>query len=235
MWHRHSLKDRSKSYMKTKRLLIYASGMIILAFGLTLNTKATLGVSSILAPPYAISQICSRNLSNLVFIWYCLFVLIQLVINFFVLHERNRNVYIADILQIVISLLFTRVMDLISSIIPVFETECRGFPASMPFRLIMLILAVIMTGIGAAMTLRMNLIPNPGDGVVSTIARAVNIPVGTCKNIVDITCVFLTAALSLLLEGKIIGIGIGTLIAMLGVGRVMNLVNRIADSGHQSL
>ena len=215
--------------ISVKRLTLYVSGMIVLAFGLTLNTKVTLGVSPLLALPYAISEIYSLNFSNLVFILYCLFIVAQLIIHRFVLHTDEKSIYVTDVLQIAVSLLFTRFMNLVSSIIPVFANECSGFFAGIWFRLLMLMVAMILTGTGASLILNMKLVPNPGDGVVDAIAQAIKNPLGTAKNIVDITCVFLTAVFSFVSSGKIVGIGIGTLLAMLGVGRVINFINTHFD------
>ena len=215
--------------ISTKRIIIYLIGMFILAAGLTLNTKTTLGVSPILSVPYSVSQIFSLNFADLVFVWYCFFVVLQLFIHFFFLHEKDKAVYLSDVLQIVISLIFTRIMNVISLWIPVFESECSGFFGSLCFRFLMLALAILLTGIGAASILNMKLIPNPGDGIVAAIASVLKRPVGTCKNIVDITCVLITLILCLVFSDQIYGIGIGTLCAMLGVGRVINFINREID------
>ena len=208
-----------------KNILKYISGMIILAIGLTLNTKTTLGVSPILSLPYAIAEIASFNFADLVFVFYCVLIIIQMIIHLHLKKPDRKLIIVTDFLQIAVSLIFTRIMNVISSIIPVFETQTSGFYTTIPFRLLMLGLAIILTGIGAAMTLDARLIPNPGDGVVAAFAELTNKPIGTCKNIIDITFVFLTCIISLIMRQQIIGVGIGTLIAMLGVGRVIAFVN----------
>ena len=45
-----------------------------------------------------------------------------------------------------------------------------------------LIAGIVLTGIGAAMSLNMRVIPNPGDGIVQAIADFVRKPVGITKN-----------------------------------------------------
>lgn len=52
-----------------KRIILYTFGMIILAFGLVLNTKTTLGVSPIISVAYAASDILSINFGNMTFLW----------------------------------------------------------------------------------------------------------------------------------------------------------------------
>lgn len=86
---------------------------------------------------------------------------------------------------------------------------------------------IILTGIGAAMSLDMRLIPNPGDGIVQALADCFIKPVGLTKNLFDLFCIGVTAAISLIFAHRLIGIGFGTVAAMLGVGRVIALFNRL--------
>lgn len=82
---------------KTKRLLIYFVGLFILALGLTLNTKANLGVSPIISVPYSISQITGLNFGDLTFIEYVGFVFIQIWIH---ISEKNKKRILSDLLQL---------------------------------------------------------------------------------------------------------------------------------------
>ena len=89
----------------------------------------------------------------------------------------------------------------------------------------MLILALILTGIGAAMSLNMRIIPNPGDGVVQAIADCIHKSVGFTKICFDVFNVTVTICISLLCRGHLIGIGIGTVCAVIGVGRTIAVFN----------
>ena len=76
----------------------------------------------------------------------------------------------------------------------------------------------------------MHIVPNPGDGIVQALADIFGANTGTVKNIFDISCVALTAILSLIFTQSIIGIGIGTLAAALGVGRVIALFIKLCGT-----
>lgn len=95
----------------------------------------------------------------------------------------------------------------------------------MPGRLVALAAAIIATGVGAAATLDMRLIPNPGDGIVQSLSDLSKKETGFVKNVFDGINVSLTVIISLIAEGSIIGIGAGTIIAFLGVGRVIAVFN----------
>ena len=138
------------------RIFFYILSLVILALGLTLNTKTGLGVSPIISVSYSISQIFHLNFGNTTLVWYTVFVIAQLIIR-----GKNRRWY--DLLQIPLSIVFTRFLNLFEKCIP-WETD--SFAANMA----LLIVAIICTGVGAAMSVNMRLIPNPGDGIVAAIA-----------------------------------------------------------------
>lgn len=204
---------------RTKRLLIYFVGLFILALGLTLNTKANLGVSPIISVPYSISQITGLNFGDLTFIEYALFVFVEIMIHF---SEKNKKKIVADLLQLPLSLVFTRFLNIFSACIP---TSNKFL-----VQLLILALAIICTGVGAAMSLSMQFVPNPGDGIVRALAGKFNKSVGLTKNIFDCICVCMTICISLIFAHTILGIGIGTVIAVLGVGRVIALFHHMFES-----
>ena len=63
------------------RTLIYIAGLLILALGIILNTKAGLGVSPIISVAYSISQINDFNFGNTTLGLYTVFVIIEIVIH----------------------------------------------------------------------------------------------------------------------------------------------------------
>ena len=203
--------------MKTvNRWIIYIIGMLILAMGLTLNTKAGLGVSPIISLSYAVSQLWHFNFGDMTFVLYSLFVVGELI-----LHRGRR--LISDLCQLPLSLIFSRVLNLYAALIP-YEAEQEPF--WMNFLLLML--AIICTGIGAAVTVNMKLVPNPGDGIVAAVGEAIGREQGVAKNIFDVCCVASTCVLGLAAAGRIVGVGVGTVAAMIFVGRVISLVNHIS-------
>lgn len=131
-----------------------------------------------------------------------------------------RTVLLFDILQVPFSLVFTRIMNVFSASIP----EATD---NFPLQLLVLLIGIICTGVGAAMVLNMRIIPNPGDGIVQAIADLVNRPVGFTKNCFDLCNVCITASIGLIFAHQLVGIGLGTIVAVIGVGRVIAVFNRL--------
>lgn len=217
-------------HTKLFRGLFYGLGLLILALGLTLNTKTGLGTSAIISVPYSISVIWNLNFGNVTLVVYLIFITAQLLLHCIPYRKQvqtgkpaanRRRLLLFDLLQFPLSLLFTRFLNFFSSIFP----GCEAAP--IPLRLLILALAITLTGIGAAMSLDMRLVPNPGDGIVQAIADTAGKNIGFTKNCFDLANITVTAAISLLLTQRLVGIGIGTVAAVLGVGRIIALYHRI--------
>lgn len=185
----------------------YLLGMVLLALGLMLNTKTGLGASAIVSVPFTVSQATGWDFGNLTLVVCCLFVAAQFLI-------KGKNRRWTDLLQIPLSIVFTRFLNIFAAAIPY---QSGNLPADIA----LLVVAIIFTGIGAAMTVAMQLIPNPGDGIVGTIAAVTGKELGFCKNCFDVGCVSLSLIIGLCFGDPLLGVGLGTLISMVGVGRAI--------------
>ena len=184
---------------KVNRWIFYVLGMVVLAAGITLNTKTGLGVSPIISVAYCVSQIFELNFGDMTFVLYGIFVVVQLFL-------RERRERLATLLQFPLSLVFSRLLNLCSACIPY-----QAAAHSLPENLAVLALAIVLTGVG--------------------VAQRMGRDQGFAKNVFDLGCVAATVCLGLLLTGRIVGIGLGTLLAMVGVGRVIALVNHWTKAG----
>ena len=211
-------KDKSKT---TARVIIYLVGMILLALGITLNTQAGLGASAIVSVPYTVSRGTGLDFANLTLVTYCVLVAAQFII-------KGKNRRWIDLLQIVVSIVFTRFMAL-------FQYGIRYQSGFLPTDLLVLVLGILFTGVGAAMTVDMQLIPNPGDGIVSSLAERFGKELGFSKNCFDAFCVVCSLAIGLAFGNPLLGIGLGTILSMVGVGRVIYFFNRLAKPRLQKL
>jgi Predicted membrane protein len=195
------------------RVSFYLLGMLILALGLTLNTKADLGVSAIISVPYCVSLILGTNFGDMTFIMYVVLVAAQFVI-------KGKDRKLADLLQLVLSLVFTRFLNIFGSLIP-------SAPDHFGLKLAVLSAALVLTGTGAAMSVNARLIPNPGDGIVAAVSDRTGRDLGFVKNCVDLACISITITIGLIAEQSLIGVGIGTVLSVIFVGRCVWLYNKL--------
>lgn len=188
------------------RFIIYILGIIILALGITLNTKMALGVSPIISVPYAISMISGIGLGAMTFLFYSLLVVFQ-----WLLLGKAFKIY--QLLQVVMSLITSVFIDLFDRIIPAQEP--------LLLRILTLVLAILLTGLGASLTVGMRIVPNPADGLANVLGMKLKKGFGFGKNVFDLSCILLSLIIGGLFAGRILGIGAGTLVAMIFTGRVV--------------
>ena len=118
------LRRKAGIFMKQStffRVLFYIIGLLVLALGLTLNTKTGLGVSPIISVAYSTAVISGHNFGNMTLALYSLFVVIELILHLIREHryveeshgalsqagKRDRKlIFLMDILQIPLSLTF---------------------------------------------------------------------------------------------------------------------------------
>lgn len=136
-----------------------------------------------------------------------------------------KLILLMDFLQIPLNLIFTRFLNVFSAVIPNLYSDRQSTADEMAVRVAFLIIAIILTGIGAAMSLNMRIVPNPGDGIVQAIADTIHKSVGFTKNCFDLTNITITICISLIFTGHLVGIGVGTVLAMIGVGRTIAVFN----------
>lgn len=214
------------------RLLFYAIGLLILSLGVTLNSKACLGVAPMISVSFSISEIFELSFGNVTMLWYDFFVLIEIILHVRLAHKKPiplKWVLLFDLAQIPLSAVFSRFMNLYDALLPDFSTDGLGT------HLVVLTAAIICTGVGASMMLNMRLVPNPGDGIVQAISDTIGKDIGFSKNCFDFTCLLITIFICFFLSKPITGIGFGTLLAMIFTGRVMAIFNHFTQKPMQHL
>ena len=186
---------------------IYAVGLILLSMGITLSTKTGLGVSTVTSIPYAISRAFDLNFSMMVFVVYGIFVAIQ-----FLLKGKNRRWL--DLLQLPVSIAFSAFLQWFGTLLPLqFDALWQN--------LIMMVFAIVFTGVGIFMMVNMELVPNPPDGLTQAISMAIKKDMGFAKNVLDLGCVAVALMVDLLFSRALVSVGIGTILSMIFIGRVV--------------
>lgn len=120
----------------------------------------------------------------------------------------KKRIDLLTLLQLPISYLFGRMVDVIN--LYVLQFEAGSFIEG----IVMLAAAIILVALGTTLVVSMNLVPNAPDGLVQTIAGRWNQSFGKVKLIFDGCCLCIAAIISWLMLGNIIGLGFGTVCSM---------------------
>ena len=194
------------------RFLIYLAGLGILSLGVILNTRTGYGVSPLNSMPYAISEIFHYKLGTVTIGFYTCYVAIEMLI-------LGKLFDVKLLMQVPCGIIFGMYTNLFSNLIT-FE------PSNHILRSALLALAIFLTALGVVITVNMNLVPNPPDGLTDLIGKKMNKDFGFAKNMFDSSSIVMTILLCLLLSDHIIGIGVGTVVSVLMIGRTAAWLNK---------
>ncbi len=196
-----------------RRGLIYLAGLVCLSFGLMLCTKTGLGASAVTSAPYAVSQAFHLPMTPVVFLNYAIMVLIQLLI-------LRKRFPLKNLAQIPFSALNSVLMGWFGELWTIrFEALWQN--------LLLIFAAILMVGVGAAVTVKMEVVCQPPEGLSQVISEALGKNLGFGKNLVDFSCVALAALVDLVFGGgRLTSVGLGTVLAMIFVGRVISVFDR---------
>jgi len=202
------------------RILIYALGLLFLAFSVAFARNSDLGISPVNSLPNAIWLVCEEKLptlgmsfGNWVTAVFCFFILLQII-----LLRKNFKWY--NIFQIAFSTLFGFFSDFAKWALGSFTLP--GYIG----QLAMLLISIVLIAIGISLYVDTKLIPMPTEGLIQAISDVTKIKFHNVKTITD-CCIVITATLiSLLVLGRLEGVREGTIISALLVGKAIGILQK---------
>lgn len=202
-----------KIILRGEEALIFA--IIINSMGVLLMLQSGSGISAISSVPYAFSEVFPRlSLGTWTYIFQGL-----LVITLMVLKKRFVPSYL---FSFVAGFLFGELMD-------VHELWITKLPLSIPLRIFYFVLSYIILCFGIALSNRCKLPIIPTDLFPRDLSEIINKPYSRVKITFDVTCLFVTACLTYFTLGKILGLGIGTVVAAFTMGKGVAIAGSIID------
>lgn len=208
--------EEAKVNLLAPRFLIYVIGALFLAFGVVLNTRCSMGVSTVNCIPFVFSEATGITLGQGCMLLYIIDVIIQIIV--------FRQVTLRIALQIPFSFVMGMLVDMfdycISSGILWFFQGPDALMGS-----VMLILGILFTGVGVSMVMSMNFVPNPPDGFTQALCKITGLPFGRGKWLNDGLRLIIAVALALIMLGHIIGVGIGTVLCVFTIGNICQFMD----------
>ena len=203
------------------RISIYVAGLMVMSLGVLLNTKTGLGVSAPAAISYSISQAFGLNFSVMVCVVYSVYILLQFLI-------KGKNRQWRDLLQLPVNIVFSSFLNWFGTVFSIqFDALWQN--------ILLMAVAIVLSGCGLAMMVLMKIVPNPPDGLTYTISEVTKKVMGLVKNAQDAALVIIAIAIDLVFSKKMVSIGIGTVLATIFTGRVVWLFNSLFKEKVQRL
>ncbi len=198
-----------------KKIMLYILGLFILALGVAFSVKSNLGVSPVSSVPYVLSRIFPLSLGFWTVIFYLFCMLLQALI-------LKRDYRIINLFQIAASFAFGFFTDLTINLISFLPATDNYV-----FRFLYLIVGISCIALGILFYLTTALISLPTDGTVQAVTFKSRLKLHHVKIFYDCASTAIAIILSLAFLGVLDGIGIGTVIASLGVGRMLGLFSSL--------
>ena len=195
-----------------RRVMIYILGMFILAVGVSVSVKSRLGVSPVSSIPYVVSLIFHVDQGIATTVIFCLYVALQFLL-------LRKQFPLISLFQILCATVFGYFVTLCNSLLRHLKPEYYLV------RLVLMCVSIVLIACGIMLYLTANLIPQPAEGLILAIIQKTGWGLSSTKIGFDCTVVGIAALLSFVMTGTLLGLREGTLIAMLGVGKVLGILN----------
>ena len=197
-----------------KRVLSYVVGLFLMAVGVSLSIQTSLGVAPVSSVSLTLGNVLGVEVGNMTILVFSAFVMIEYLL-------ARRDFRWVQLLQVPCAVLFGKFVTLTGVLF-------RGItPGTLFGRVALLLLAAVCCGAGVLCYLTARLISQAADGLVEILSRKLGVSLSTMKNYFDLGCVFFSAAVSLLFFRRLVGVGVGTLIMAVCVGRSLWLCTRL--------
>lgn len=185
-----------------------------MSMGITFVTKSNLGTSAISSIQYVLSLAFKPSFGLFTFMVNIIFFLMQVLI---LGRKLPRNQY----LQLLIGPIMGAFIDIWMNVFGFLD------PINYISKLTISILGCIIIAISTTLQLKAGVVINPAEGIVKAIAYKAKMEFGRVKIYFDLFLVLIASILSLILLGKIEGIGVGTIITATLVGIIIRFINRV--------
>lgn len=198
-----------------KKSIVYVLGLFILALGIALSVKSNLGVAPVSSVPFVLAKITGLTLGTITALVYILNMAVQAA----VLRREYKPV---NLLQIAASFLFGYFLDSalwLTAFLPATDNYIVRF--------VYLAFGISCIAFGVFCYLTTSLLALPTDGTVQAIAHKGHFKLHKVKVIYDCISTALALILSLIVLHGIEGIGVGTVAAALGVGRMLGVFSKL--------
>ncbi|MGT2755860.1 YczE/YyaS/YitT family protein [Streptococcus ovuberis] len=209
-----------KPHITLGTLVVYLIGTVVLSLGICLSAKSNLGVSPVTSIIFALAAVTGRSFAETNFVYLCFLIFVQFLL-------LKREFRLRETAQIFASFLGSLFIDLFDTYLPT--------PEQLSWQIIFLTVGICLVGIGASLMVGMNVIANPADALAHVIGKVTGKGFGTGKNILDIVSILAAVLVGLVFAGRLVGLGLGTVLGMIFTGRIISWFHPLTEKWYEEL
>lgn len=205
--------EQKKKVLRGEAALVIA--VIINSLGVLLMLQSGSGISAISSVPYAFQQVFPKlTLGTWTYIFQGL-----LVLSLMIMRKKFVPSYL---FSFVVGFAFGEMMD-------VHELWITKLPLNIPLRILYFVLSYLIICIGIALSNRCKLPIIPTDLFPREVADITKVPYARIKIGFDVICILVTACMTYFCLGRIMGLGVGTIVAAFTMGKGIAIVGNWMD------
>ena len=195
--------------------LALAIAVVINSFGVVLMLYSGAGISAISSVPYAFSEVLTFfSLGTWTYIFQAGLILSLMVM--------RRRFVVSYLFSFLVGFVFSELLD-------VHELWINVLPESMGWYIVYFVVSYLLICLGIALSNRCGLPIVPTDLFPRELADITHISYPKIKISFDAICLIVTAGMTFLFLGHLEGLGIGTVLAALTMGKVIGIVGDWLD------
>lgn len=186
-----------------KKYLLFSLGIILVAMGIALNIKSTLGSSPIDTLVFNLASVSHMDSSLSMIIVNCAMILLYFILS------PNRKV----IFLIIAALLLSLFLHIFQSYVFLFTTN------NIIYQILIFILAINLISLGVALEIKSNVSTTALEGIILFINNKLpRLSFGLIRTIVELIIIIISATISLIFNHNLGEVGIATMIMLLTCG-----------------
>ena len=195
--------------------LALALAVVFNSFGVVLMLYSGSGISAISSVPYAFSEVFPfLTLGTWTYLFQAVLILTLMVL--------RRRFVVSYLFSFVVGFVFSELLDL-------HELWINVLPVNLGWRVVYFVVSYLILCFGIALSNRCKLPIVPTDLFPRELAQITKINYPKVKISFDAICLLVTAGMTLLFLGHLQGIGIGTVLAALTMGKVIGIMGNWLD------
>lgn len=189
--------------------------VIINSLGVVLMLHSGSGISAISSVPYAFSEVFPKlTLGTWTYIFQSLLILTLMVL---------RKKFIPEYLfSFVIGFFFGKMVD-------IHQAWVSQLPYTIPLRVLYFVLSYLIICFGIALSNRCKMPIIPTDLFPRELVDILKREYSKIKVPFDVICLFITGFMTFLCLGRIMGLGVGTVLAAFTMGKVIGMIGKEMD------
>lgn len=192
-----------------------AVAVLMNSFGVVLMLYSGGGISAISSVPYAFSQVFPwLSLGTWTYMFQTL-----LVLSLMILRKKFVPQYL---FSFAVGVIFGKMLDF-------YELWIQILPQELPWRMVYFAVSFFVISVGIALSNRCGLPIIPTDLFPRELTEITKAPYSAIKITFDVSCLFVTAGLTGIFLGYIDGLGMGTVLAALTMGKAVAVIGGWID------